>query len=172
MKALLFALAACLLLGACASTEVIKVVPVAGGRSERFVFSQNGPAPAEDENALVTLAAVLPNKDTQQVAHSFMVKPLSKKKWTRIVITEITQDPETLILDVKDPKIASVGQWVGSGQPLVASDRNLAWVNHESVTTLVYRIRITYEDGTSSNLPVASIVHPGAKAYIKKQLGL
>ena len=172
MKALPIALAACLLLGACATPEVIKVVPVAGGRLERFVFSPNGPAPAEDDNALVVLATVLPNKQTLKIAHSFMIRPLSKKKWTRVVITEITQDPEVLLVDVKDPIINKDGNWVGMGQPLEAGNPTIAWVNHESITTLVYRVKITFEDGTTSTLPVASVIHPGAKMYIKKELGL
>lgn len=165
-------LPAILLLGACAGTQVIKVIPVAGGKSEKIVLTDRGIKHAEDDDMVVILCAVLQNKESNKYAHSFVIGPKSKKKWTRVQVWEITQDPERQIIDNKAPEFNKGGFFSDSGGALTAEDPANAWVVHESVTTLVYRLRIDYADGSFSEQVEGAIVPHYYKATIRKDLGM
>lgn len=173
MKVLLpFSLIAALFLGACASQEVIKVVSVAGGGTERIVMGMGGPKPADDDKITVELSNVLPIQQTRQFSHTFIIRPKIKTPITRVQVWEITEDPAYLVMDEKEPKMTQDGYWTGFSASITAKDPSLAWVNHQSVTMLVYRIKVTFADGSSSTVPSACIVTFPVKAMIKQQLGL
>lgn len=165
--------AAALLLGACATQEVIKVVTVAGGRTERIVLTSNGPAHAEDDRITVELTSIMPVKATEKLAHVYIIKPHTKHTIVRVQISDITQDPETVLVDTTTPKITQDNFCIGNSEPLTSFPiENLAWVHHESVTTLIYRVKVTYDDGKTSNLVSAFMVPFPVKQLIKKELGL
>lgn len=171
--ALLPCLAGMLLLAACEAPEAIKVVDVAGGRTERIKISANGPQAPEDANAIVELSAVLPSAQTKKACHAMIVKPKIKSPIARIVVKEITSDPVQVIFDVTNPEMTKDGYWRATSEPITSDDPKVsAWVNHQSATMLVYETNITFENGAKSRLVSAFVVPYPVKAYIKQDLGL
>lgn len=156
----------------CTTSEAIKVVPIAGGRTAHVVLTAKGPQWAEDERMVVELSAVLPIKQTGKFSHTFIIKRKKALEIKRVRITEVTTDPETLVMDTQDIKYTKDGYWSEYSEPLKANDPKLAWVNHQSNTMLMYRVRVTWEDGKTSEVISPFMVSPGIKYGLKKDLGL
>jgi len=162
-----------LLLASCEAPSAIKVVDVAGGKREHITIIPGGTKPAEDDNAIVEFAAVVPIQQTKRAGHAFIVKPKIKSPIVHIVVSEITQDPARVLIDQKNPTLTTDGYWRATTDPLTAADAaSIEWVNHQSNTMLVYETQITFENGKKSRLVSGYMVPPFVKVFIKKDLGL
>ncbi|MFA5266236.1 MAG: hypothetical protein WC378_20625 [Opitutaceae bacterium] len=174
MKRFLPALIALLLLGllGCASAgNYMMVVPILDGQSVKIALARGGPKIVEDDDVKIYYNGfTVP--EPMKVGYPFGFQMKSHAIPVKVRIEDVNGVTPELIIEDKAPKLNPQGRWLGNS--IIAADiaGNMAWLNHDTNSMLVYRITIDFADGHSAILYQPSSIPAFFKPLLKIKLGI
>jgi len=157
-------------LAGCATGEVLKVVPISGGKTITVPLSREGVKPGEGGGYRVSGAILLPGTEERTAFYTFGLVTLQEPALKRIQIVDISDDKESLLVDDTAPKFTDK-HWIGKSDTISADDPRLQWVFQISLSARVYRFTLTRTDGSEVSFNHVVFIPPPLKTVIRSKWG-
>lgn len=159
-----------LLLGACATTETVRRIPIAGGKVIDVAIGPQGPRPGQADGFTVVLAALMPSPEPGTNLYRFGFTAPPGAALHRVRVEDVSDERVILLLDDAAPALRD-HQWSGATAPLAAADPRLAWLYHVVPSLRVFRFTLTGESGHVTELYQLAAYPPFIKEAIRRQRG-
>ena len=156
----------------CASPEVIRRIPISGGKVALFSFGPKGAEPGRANGYEVKEAFLMPATDAKEVLYKFIVSTPPGASLKRIQIEDVSEEdgPAFPLIDDSAPVIKE-GRYQISTPTIAAGDRHLQWVLTITTTMRVYHFTLTDTAGKTTEMLHVSAYPDFVKSAIRQKWG-
>lgn len=137
----------------CASPEVIRLIPITGGKVVPFSFGPKGAEPGRANGYEVQFVTLLPAPaDAKETFYQLAFTAPTGAVVKRVQIEDVSEEAAAFpLIDDQAPKLTG-NRWQADSATVRAGDAHLAWVLTIQTTMRVYRFTITDAAGKRTEM--------------------
>ncbi len=141
-----------LLFAGCASPEVIRLIPITGGKVIPFSFGPKGAEPGRANGYEVKVVTLLPAPDAKETFYQMAFTAPDGAVVKRVQVEDVSEEAAAYpLIDDQAPKLTG-NRWQADSPTVRAGDAHLAWALTIQTSMRVYRFTITDAAGKRTEM--------------------
>ena len=159
------------LVAGCQTGEIVKRVPVSGGKDILVPLTREGLKPGSGGGYEVAGAILEPITGDEHAAfYTFALVAHREPALKRIQIVDISDETAAPLVDDQNPKFDQ-GHWVKKTDPIGADDPRMKWLFQITGSMRVYHVTLTPTDGSQIEFNHVVMYPPMMKTIMRERWG-